>query len=362
MTPSFIIEMIKERGLLWCIKTAISKITRPISWVFPITSFIFMPKTSEDKRILALWDFKTYPYSVGDILQLIVVTMCMRISHKVEKIDYCFICDPQDPSRSDQNYINSENYHIHLAAYIPLVNFNPYTGSIFLFDSRKDAEKFIIDNVDKYYTWPGGTEFLSRDRVYRQVFDDIQKFYLKNNYVPHLTCRLEMKNWADDFIKQNISPLIPVVVQIRNNPDCDPKRNSNIDVWLNFFNYCKDKFPVKFIIICSKEEVDERLRNYSNIIIAKDFNTTLEQDLSLVQNSAIFMGMPSGPSSPAVFSDVPYLIFRFKITYESMKPGSQFIFANDTQKIFWEEETTEKLIEEFTSIFNTLDQSIWHKK
>src|SRR3989338_4115463 len=93
-----------------------------------------------EQRILAIWDLKAVPYSIGDFLVLHEATLCLRILHQVEKVDICLVCDPNSPSRGDHFSVTSGNYHHHLATIISLIYVNPHLGSFFLFDSYEEVE------------------------------------------------------------------------------------------------------------------------------------------------------------------------------------------------------------------------------
>ena len=112
-------------------------------------------------------------------------------------------------------------------------------------------------------------------------------------------------------------------------------------------------------MICTYQEIDERLRQIPNVVIAKDFHTNLEEDLALIHASLLFMGVSSGPTALSLLSGHPFIQFNVQPIHENIKKGSQIIFTDELQKIIWEPETTPRLIEEFASLFNKVDKSSW---
>jgi len=236
---------------------------------------------------------------------------------------------------------------------------NPHLGSFFLFDSYEDLERFVEQNIDRYTIWPSADGYLEKKFTYAGNFDEVQNFYGKYGFIPHLSCRPFTLNWAYAFFKENVLPDVAVVVHLRNNPEQDTQRNSKIEAWLEFFGFCNEKFGVKFVIIGTKKEIDPRLRSCPNVIIAKDFNTTVEQDMALIQTSAIYMGVASGPGEMAVFSDKPYLIMNFQLGSETITKDGSAVFANRLQKFVWEPETAQTLIREFSGLFYSIDIDHW---
>ena len=339
----------------------LKSILRLLQWLFQAIPLSKNLKFNLNKRILAIWDLQTVPYSVGDILVLNEAMMCLRIDYNADKIDICFVCDPQKPSRQDFNSINSENYHYNLAALIPLVQINPHLGSFILFDSYVSLEKFITDNIESYYVWPSIRHYANKIEAYANNFDYVQQFYSHKKYIPYLSCLRLVIEWAYKFYKQNLNSQFPIVVHLRNSKN-EPERNSKIDEWIAFFEFCNNKYPIKFLIICSADEIDNRLRDYSNVMIMKDWYTTVEQDLSLIESSVMFMGGPSGPSTMALFQEVPYIIFNFRPSNETITKGSNLMFANNLQRLIWEPETKEILSTEFLEIFSKIDLSKWEDK
>jgi hypothetical protein len=363
LSPSFLVNRIKEKGWIWCFKAAWNVTASRIAWIFPSSRFMLTQRNKYPERILAIWDFQTVPYSIGELLVLQETTLVLRWLYKADKIDIAFVCNPNKPARYDMG-LNSYNYHYHLSALIPVLQVNPSLGSFFMFDSYKQLERFVVDNVDQYHVWPSGKAYLARAWAYRHNFDFIQKFYRKNKFIPHLSCRQITLDWASWFIKEHIPPDIAVTVHLRNNPLMDDSinRNANIEEWLKFFEHCDGRFPVKFVVISAHDEIDDRLRNYSNVVIAKDFHTTIEQDLALIQASAMFMGGPSGPATMAWFSDLPYLIFNYSPINETLKWESQFVFANSLQRLVWKPETASLLINEFSELYERIDISVWRDR
>jgi len=242
------------------------------------------------------------------------------------------------------------------------VYLNPHVGSFFLFDSYNQLEDFIADNGEMYHIWPGFKEYVARHKAYADNFDFIQDFYREHGFIPHLDCRRSTLEWAYTFYNKHVRPDFPVVVHARNNPPSGGFRNARLDAWLEFFKFCKDKFGVKFVLIGAAGEIDERFRHLANVLVAKDYWTTVEQDLVLAYSALMYLGSSSGPSTMPIFSQTPYLIFGYVPSNETVPQRGGFVFATDMQKLIWEPETGDILIEEFSNLFCRVDKSDWEKR
>lgn len=359
-TPWFVARTLREKGFVYCFKMALSTIRRQpvfkrIVWVIPAFRFLLRPRAQLEKRILAIWDFRAVPYSIGDLIMLHGMTQIWRSIHQVDKVDICFVCDPRHPVREPgEQGVTPHNFHRHFPALVSTVYLNPHVGSFFLFDSHDQLEAFVSDNADRYRIWPALGDYVTKYKTYKENIHYIQDFYQKNGFTPYLECRPAALEWAYSFYESCIRPEFPVVVHLRNNPLSDPFRNAPLDAWLEFFKACEGNFDVRFILVGALGEIDDRFRRLPNVLIAKDHQTTVEQDLVLVYTSLIFLGSPSGPGTMALLSKTPYVMFGSE--------KRRFNFATDMQKLTFEPETAEALMEEFSSLFNRVDKLEWEER
>ena len=340
------------------------KLMRRFAWIYPSFKFLIRSNSSPDKRILAIWDLQAVPYSIGDLINLNQAMLCLSDVENVEKIDICFVCDPKRPARYPDHaqVIDTNNYQHHLNALIPVVQVNQKFGSFFLIDSYTDLEHFIEDNFERYIIWPDGEKYCAKEG-YCNNFDYIMWFFKKYNYIPYLSCNEYSVQWACNFFKKYSHPSIPIIIHIRNNPSWSIDRNSRVEAWLELINYCNNRYPVKFFLIGLKNEIDERFRKFSNVFVIKDFHTTVEEDLALIQVSPLYLGIPSGMAQMAIFSDKPYLLVNFRPSNEkTISWGAQIPISHENQKVIWKPETGEMLIEEFIKLYDSIDLISWEKK
>jgi hypothetical protein len=326
-------------------------------------------RSDPPRRLLVIYDLTTQPFSMGDILVIQEASLVVREQYQLGQIDFVLLYDPAQPACADPAFasIDSENILYHVASVLPAAQVNPHHGSLFAFNSPAQLLQFIADNVTRYHIWPSVRRFRARDYNYLHVFNDLlHNHYLKHGSLPRLTCRPFLVDWAHEFYRDHVFPAIPVTVQIRKNKIICPSRNLQIEYWLDFFRQCETDYPVRFVIIGSRAEVDNRLRACSNVVVAKDQGTTVEQDLALIQTAAIHMGASSGPAMLAVFNPKPYLIVNTNahtsghIDFVPSGPGMwKFRFATPYQRCAEPPETKELLVKEFARMWSAVDQAEW---
>lgn len=342
---------------------AVDPALRRASWVAPSLRFVLAPTPPGERRILAIWDFQAVPFSIGELLMANVMTLCKRLEHNVDKIDVCFVCDPKRPARDDHaGLVVEQNYREYLSSLTLCMHLNPHLGAFFLFDSYADLERHVAANIERYIIWPSGAAYVSREPAYTLNFKYILDFHRKYGFVPHLENSRSTMRWANRFLREHVLPNHAIVCQLRNNPHISPTRNAHMDTWLQFFNYCGRRYDATFILIGARDEVDQRVRSCPNVLVAKDFGTTLEQDLGLIQAATLYMGVASGPSVVAIFSDVPYVLVNVSWMAEKVAYGAQLPFALPLQRVRWERETATLLIDEFERLWSQIDKAGWRAR
>lgn len=339
-----------------------------LAWAFPRAGLVRRSGSGYEKRVLAVWDFGSQPYSIGDLLLLQESALALAHEHGISLIDVCLLAEPHDPSRQsfkDLN-VNSGSYMGFILSLLPVILAGSHVGELHLFDSRREMETYVGNNAHRYYIWPPGDIYIHKKDLGYLSLLFLAEFYEKHGFVPPLTFRPALVNWAHAFIVRHVSPAVPIVVQLRSAGTYNPFRNSVIESWLELFRYCENRFPVRFIVICAKVEVDERLRHFDNVIVAKDFDTTIDQDLALIQCAAAYMGMSSGPSTVAFLGNKPYSMLNtwierswFDKVVRKQPWGFSFIFAQENQRCLQGSETPEVLLEEFSRLYSAIDPASW---
>ncbi len=344
--------------------TKLIRLKNILQWFIP-SRRLLVGKPGRDQRLLLIYDLSTQPFSIGDFLVVQEAAMIQCANFKFKYADIIIINNTEIPNQSKEfSSINSENTLFHLASILPVAQFNKNAGSILIFNTHLQAERYIAGAVQKYHIWPSGFNYAAGDYLYWSSINRLMyNFHKEHGFLPIMQPKSFLLEWASVFYKKNIGTNVPITINIRNNKMFSGRRNSDIDAWITFFADCQDKYPVTFIIICSVGEIDDRLRSVKNVILAKDFNTGIEQDLTLIHTSAAHMGVPSGPFSIAWFNVKPYRMFKFEVDSLKRYKGIihdgdffRFSFSNSNQCMTTMPETVELLQTEFKDIWGAIQQ------
>lgn len=220
---------------------------------------------------MIVYDLRTQPLSVGDFLNY------MEVGEVIGDRDLAFSYDPASPVIRSHAFahINAGNFMQHFAPYLSF------------------TDKVFTKRV--HGSWPP-------DGKRGQYLH----YYIHNEVLKGGVKPLTMKSlpWATEFLKKHDANY---VIQVRNNSRTT-NRNSNWMAWAQFMRRRKERF----VVVGYKGEQNHEIR-LPNVVIAKDFDTTMEQDMALVEAADVFMGASSGPATVAIFNSKPYRVFNTNV-------------------------------------------------
>lgn len=383
-----LVKKIKKHGILGSASIIVTKIIfiymRWFPWFlrpkfyFHLARLLFTPN-SYKKRILGIWDFKALPWSIGDPLVFIETLSILKLEKNAEVVDICIVYDRDNPignrgrifSGANLYNISPENCQDYMLEILPLFSTSPYLGSIHQFSSRNDFIRFLKMNIGFYNIFPFLGEHLGEQYNFigcPPILNPMVEFYNKHGFIPYLKIGERDRAWARWFyLNQLPKNSIPVSLSLKRTShriegNADPKS------WLTFIDRCKLEFPeVVFFVVGLREEVFAGLRDRANVVIAKDFGTSVIEDLALIRASLMYMGTSSGVNAIAMFSDLPYLIFQMEesnYTRHGLSPDEKFSFVLNSQKIFSVNiaVTPDFLYREFKALYSTLDKNKWNSE
>ncbi len=384
LTPRVLARKLREKGIVYCFKAAMHMVYHRVlspkrpgvhlitPFKFLINLFNLLSPRRPRNVILGVWDYKVIPWSVGDFLVFIETLSVLKLKREADKVDVCVVWDKENPA-GNRGYtnINSNNFRYYLFNLLPVISTSPYLGSVFQFDSRSEFHSFLQQNIKQYKIYPPINQQLAETFNFygHATLKEIQDFYRERAFIPYLTIDDYHLSWAYNFYKTKAKGLLPVVISLRWHPHAAIHRNTERNVWLTFFDLCQSEFPgVVFVVVGNREEVFEELRHRNNVVVAKDYGSTLLDDFALVRTSLLYMAKESGISIIAVFSDTPYLLFgREEVARTALKlePGANWEFATQHQKVFYADSftvTPDSLLREFSNLYNQLDTDKWRQK
>lgn len=316
---------------------------------------LFGGKRGSGRRILGIWDFNTQLSTVGDALAFQVMLNVLKIDHDAEKVDVCFIDDDRHPYARKEGFKKNLLWKRNIVATCEV---NPFMGSLFLFDSNAQFSSFYHKFRHRYIPLPNPALPMPHVGKWKLLTD----FFERRKYLPPLTCKPPLIQWALDFVRRHAFPAKPIVVQLRRNPRASD-RNSPVEAWDDFFRSFADRDDLKFLIIGMAREIIPEFRKYRNVLFTKDHNTTIEQDLALIQVAHVGLFQASGVAVFPWFTHVPSCMFGGDARYiryiHAIGPEKKCNFLDVRQRLYWGTPTGDFLIQEFVKMLGDLDREGW---
>lgn len=318
-------------------------------------------------RILTILDYAIQPYSIGDFLFYLMGSMVAAEAAGLAKVDLCILSDLSrrhaDPVM--RNWVNPGNHHARLMSILPLVELHPRLGSVLVFDSVAEMNAHLAKVGRTHQLWPSASLLKERKYLSYDILKMVKAHHERHDTIPQFVFRPSLAEWAPAFFHRHAEGMVPVTVNLRNNPQFGGHRNYVPAAWQNFFARCQNSVPVKFFITCAASEVDPSLRQLPNVVFAKDHQTTLLQDLALIRHSAFHLGCCSGPAAFVMFQQHPYHIFNNDMLPHLPKWEGSLVLADNGELLcsFRQElqtlgvipETAEGLWHQFEKIWTSRD-------
>lgn len=323
------------------------------------------------KRILGIWDYSCMPIAIGDLLLFVQALSVVKLQYNAEAVDIAIIYDKDRPCKTRLSNLNNENAQDYFIEFLPLFSTSPYLGSIFQFNDRNEFNDFFNKNVARYITYPSLNRYLGEtfnygkgDYEIKVLLDD---FYKNNKHMPKLRIGERDMMWAYDFFMKNLpANKVPVVLSLKNTFHSQ-HRNADPAIWLPFIKRCEHEYPeVMFIQIGLRGEEFCAIRKCKNVIIAKDFCSSLLEDFALMRASVLYLGTTSGVTKVAEYSDLPFLIFRMEAHIMKrlrLRNGEGHVFSTKQQKFYDSnfKMSPEILFNEFEKVYQQIDLNNWRK-
>lgn len=287
------------------------------------------------KNCLIVVDTNKYNLSLGTTLIFIEHVKMFQETHNINRLDLAIISN-------DKLLVSTlilPLFHIYL----------DFETSV-IFSIKEDFEKYFTCNT---YTFSFPDSDFSTDK---NAFDStilIQDHFKKYNSIPLLIPTKHLRDWASYYIKQLGHDM--VIVHLKNVKGS--QSNAIQSEWLEFFNYCEYHHPKYKFFIIGKDELLQEITALQNVVITRYEGLSLLQELALIDQASLFMGMCSGPFNAALLSNTPYIVFKNPTHHENemiLQIGKfdQFPFSTDQQFIFRNKEYCEMLLEHFNKIYD----------
>jgi len=317
--------------------------------------------TDEDV-FAAFIDFSASPYALGDILTWNVRVCVEALAAGKGVMDVVALTDPEMLGNASQGFINHNAYLRLFLDLAPAFYTNPMLRGFNHLRDRAGFER-LMDQArqDQRAIFPGHAKYAeglqSRIAAYNG-HTVINRFHRERGFVPRLVTPPGYRLWAESFLKSYSPDAFAVTVHVRRRETethlfgAALARDGDFGDWEAFFDEAQRRHPeTLFLILGKPSEWPKRLMRRANVVILKTLGLGMMEELAMIQASDLFMGLLSGPSTMAFFSDVPYALFVQQGYAESTAEvadieafSPRLPFAAGEQTLYWHSPTPENLL------------------
>lgn len=293
-----------------------------------------------ERRILGVWDLSLAPHKLGALLIFLEELALWAREKKASEIDIAIVCGAESTNRD---------------FFSAVTGFLPNLSRLHFLETRDAWKAFLAKVPKETFIWP-------RDNPKNSSLSEstlwVQKKFVKTGSLVFLKEpqgeTIPAMAWLSKYVPHDL----PVVCHLKNNPK-DSLSNAKTAEWLRFFQLkAIRELPIHFVLI-GNDPLDPSLTQLPNVTATQLTGGNIGLDLSLVLRAFIFMGMSSGPCQVALFSCVPYLIWKHPghHTLEMQREfgdWGHFAFASDCQKFMQDWDTAENLAQAFFGLYEAI--------
>jgi hypothetical protein len=323
-------------------------------------------------RQLAVYDFAVQP-CLGEFYLFLQTSLSLCARLGIEDVDLCVVCDPSRIRNSAFLPLQAEGaLRGKLFDLLNLTQFHPMMRNILIVDSLDQAVAMAQRTDPPYRScWPT-VEMFSSDVLINGQFTMyancaiLDKLHHGQEITTPLRPRPALADWAAKFVADHCRGRMPVTVNLRNNPAHYQSRNMVGNVWRDFFDRAEVGYDVTFLLLGAANEDFSVFRGCPSVVITKDWHTSIEQDIALIEHAHMHMGSSSGPvtsllfmgKKPALCVNGDALIVDDLHNYHGTLGGDgaylRFTFGNPNFRMTITPQTTDSLIHEFDSMLQVL--------
>lgn len=303
---------------------------------------LFLPSS----RVIAAWDSSASGASLGTLIILLAECSLLCSICKADEFDIAV----HGPSHGVTNLRPGEyrllNENDKRDAALSLLENLQSLGRVFLCADLQafDSLSSINSGVSLKWSFSGRADYDTTKYV------NFFSAYLGFN--ANITFKPLVKNWVKRIFRNKFGNGRPTIgLHLKNISGADAAKNMSSakqDVWQKFLLDATKKHRLNFVLL-GDDSVSESIGSIANIYSAKEFGAiNFGLQMAILSECSGFMGMMSSISNMAIFSTVPYAIFKNPEHHKNemiaeLGNGNSYSFANKYQKVIRAHETVNLL-------------------
>jgi hypothetical protein len=234
----------------------------------------------------------------------------------------------------------------------------------FLLDSifQSSAYKYeeISDQNKAGLNWPPENLKLNKNFEFHS-FDRLVFLFKKYNLYPFLFWDEKIKKSAEKKMPINNTTIFVHTKYV--SPYLVEESNTDWIIWEEFFELMYSLHPDITFCLMGDDSIGMSIEHKKNIVIAKNKELLLNEQLYLASQSAGFLGMASGVCCAANFSKVPYVIFKHpehhkREMLDELGQNETYEFSHSCQRLL----RSNQSLDLFTQSFNMIKEYNEFKK
>jgi hypothetical protein len=287
------------------------------------------------QRSTAVWRIRSGYLSLGGVLVLIADLCLANHQPDTAEIDVVLVDDVEISDAMND-------------AYIPIVEMLgdiEQVNNVRYYSNLSEMSRAAVSQGWDQRIWPAGITDVDAAQQYPSTGYS-QQHFLTHGQTIKIAFTATVTNKAMKFIRDLPASSV-VTVHLKNTGDNPEISDANVEAWSSFFRGYEADTSISFVLIGS-DPIVNLFRKRVNIELIAEHQFSLSEQLAVIQESNLFLGMASGPSMAAIFSEVPYAIFKnpeHDRSQMEIELGSSdtLAFAGQNQKILRQLDSTENI-------------------
>lgn len=310
-------------------------------------------------------DFSASPFALGDVLTWNVRVCCEALAAGSSAMDVVALTDPDKLGNAFQNFISPGNYLRLYTDILPAFYTNPMLRNLHHLRDRQGFERRMrAARENGQGIFPGFEKYEQGLRHREAIYNRhavLNRHFAETRSLPRLTVTPSHRLWAEGFLKSYSPHAFAVTVHVRRREaetsifGAALERDGSFEVWAEFFDEAQRRHPeTLFLLLGKSDEWPRWLLRRSNVVILKTLGLGLMEELTMIQNSDLFMGLLSGPAVMAYLSEVPHALFvqpsHATVSAEILgieEGAARLPFGGEHQTFHWQRSDKETLLAVF---------------
>ena len=240
---------------------------------------------------VGIWDLDDAPISLGGLFMLSIETMTRAANPDSDQIEIAIAGEIPEPEPGA----------------IAAVRVLERVRRVTVFPDIAALRDVAVSEGWADRTWPSVTGGLEPN--YRRVSTlESSRRFARSGSLPALRFRPDVMEWGRALVER-YHPRPVITVHLKNTGTGAETSDANLASWRAFLQRVGAECDA-LIVVIGDDDVAAAVEGLDDVHLARETGASFPEQLALITLGKAFIGMAAGPSTVAVYSDVPYAIFK----------------------------------------------------